>query len=123
MYLGRIEGTVWASVKDERLDGVRLCILQPVDEGLRPWGDHQVAVDLLGLTDGDLVFWVDSTEAGFVHDSRGLPTEISVVGLVDRLDLVEDGVALEPAVREPGTGAGRGSRRRAPRREKPGGVE
>lgn len=88
MYLGRVEGIVWASIKDERLDGIRLCIVQPVDERLRPWGEAQVAVDVLGLSDGALIFWVDSTEAGFVHEERGLPSEISIVGLVDSVDLV-----------------------------------
>lgn len=100
MFLGRIEGIVWASTKDDRLRAVRLCILQPVDEYDNPWGEVQVAVDRLGLVDGDLVFWVDSTEAGFVDESRGLPSEISIVGLVDRVDLAGEAAGSGKSDRE-----------------------
>jgi ethanolamine utilization protein EutN len=87
MFLGRIEGKVWATAKDDRLDAVRLCLMQQVDEHERPVGEVMVAVDSIGVSEGDLVFWVNSTEAGFVRPDRGLPTEVSIVGLVDRIDL------------------------------------
>lgn len=87
MYLGRIEGKVWATIKDDRLKAIHLCLMQPVDERLEESGPVVVAVDTVGVSEGDLVFWVDSTEAGFVYPKRGLPTEVSIVGLVDRLDL------------------------------------
>jgi microcompartment protein CcmK/EutM len=86
VYLGRIEGKVWATIKDDRLKAIHLCLMQPVDEFLVETGPVVVAVDSIGVSEGDLVFWVDSTEAGFVRP-EGLPTEVSIVGLVDRLDL------------------------------------
>jgi len=87
MFLGRIEGKIWATAKDERLKAVRFCLMQQVDEHEQPVGDVMVAVDSIGVSEGDLVFWVNSTEAGFVRPDRGLPTEVSIVGLVDRIDL------------------------------------
>jgi ethanolamine utilization protein EutN len=87
MFLGKIEGKVWATAKDDRLNAVSLCLMQQVDEYERPVGDVMVAVDSIGVSEGDLVFWVNSTEAGFVRPDRGLPTEVSIVGLVDRIDL------------------------------------
>lgn len=89
MFLGRIEGKVWATIKDDRLKAVHLCLMQPVNELLVESGPVVVAVDSIGVSEGDLVFWVDSTEAGFVFSNRGTPTEVSIVGLVDRLDVVE----------------------------------
>jgi microcompartment protein CcmK/EutM len=89
VYLGRIEGKVWATIKDDRLKAVHLCLMQPIDERLEESGPVVVAVDTIGVSEGDLVFWVDSTEAGFVKPDQGIPTEVSIVGLVDRLD-VED---------------------------------
>lgn len=87
MYLGRIEGKVWATIKDDRLKAVQLRLMQPVDERLQDSGPVVVAVDTIGVSEGDLVFWVDSTEAGFVDPKQGIPTEVSIVGVVDRLDL------------------------------------
>ena len=38
MKLGRIVGSVMCTVKDPGLEGARLLLLQPVDEGGRPTG-------------------------------------------------------------------------------------
>jgi len=89
MWLGRVEGKIWATVKDSKFDGVRLSILQPLDEHQKPMGGHLVAVDGIGVREGDLVFWVNSTEAGFVFPGVQTPTEASIVGLVDELDVVD----------------------------------
>lgn len=87
MFLGRIEGKVWATIKDKKLEGLQLHILQPVDEYEQPQGNPMIVVDPLGATDGDLVYWVNSTEASFVLGDPWIPSEASVVGLVERLDV------------------------------------
>lgn len=88
MFLGRIEGKVWASIKDESLTGIQLSVMQPIDEFGRDEGLPVVAVDTIGATDGDIIYWVNSTEACFVRPDSPLPSEVSVVGIVDRIDLV-----------------------------------
>jgi ethanolamine utilization protein EutN len=90
MWLGKIEGRVWATFKSERLEGVRLLVMQPIDEYEEPLGSAVVAVDSVGATEGDLVYWVNSTEASFVFDDRAVPSEVSIVGLIDRLDIVSE---------------------------------
>lgn len=96
MNLGRIEGVVWATVKDERLRSVRLNLMQPINERRQPVGEVVVAVDTVGAGEGDIVFWVNSTEAAFVLTDRLIPSEISIVGLVDRLDVSLDEEANPP---------------------------
>jgi ethanolamine utilization protein EutN len=87
MKLGRITGKVWATVKDKRLDGVTLYVMQPVDERDTPLGPELVAVDTIGSREGDLVFWVGGAEATFAFPQRQIPSDVTIVGLVDRLDL------------------------------------
>jgi ethanolamine utilization protein EutN len=87
MFLGRIEGKVWATIKEKRLVGLQLHIMQPVDEYGQAVGHPIVVVDTLGATEGDLVYWVNSTEASFVLGDPLIPSEASVVGLVERLDV------------------------------------
>jgi len=87
MFLGRIEGKVWATAKEERLRGIQLSIMQPLDEYQNPQGESMIVVDTIGAGGGGLVYWVNSTEASFVFDDRLIPSEASVVGLVDRLDV------------------------------------
>jgi ethanolamine utilization protein EutN len=86
MKLGRVLGKVWATVKDPQLEGVTLYIMQPVDEQDNPLGRPIVATDTVGSDMGDLVFWVGSTEATFSLQRRRIPSDASIVGLVDRLD-------------------------------------
>jgi ethanolamine utilization protein EutN len=87
MKLGRITGKVWATVKDKKLDGVTLHVMQPVDEQDTPLGPELVAVDTIGSREGDLVFWVGGAEATFAFPQRQIPSDATIVGLVDRLDL------------------------------------
>ena len=89
MFLGRIDGNVWATIKDEKLSGIRLFIVQPIDEKEASQGAPLIAVDTVGVQEGDLVFWVNSTEAGFIRNDFLIPSEATIVGLVERLDLDE----------------------------------
>jgi ethanolamine utilization protein EutN len=87
MFLGRIEGKVWATVKEKRLNGIQLYIMQPIDEYGNQQGNSMVVVDTIGADEGDIVYWVNSTEASFVLEDLLIPSEASVVGLVDDLNL------------------------------------
>jgi ethanolamine utilization protein EutN len=87
MKLGRILGTVWATVKDEKMNGCTFFIMQPVDEEENPLGMTLVAVDTIGSREGDLVYWVGGAEATFAFNDRQIPSDVTIIGLVDRLDL------------------------------------
>ena len=91
MKLGRVTGKVWATMKDAKLNGLTLFLMQPVDEEGKNLGGELVVVDTIGSREGDLVFWVGGAEATFAYPDRQIPSDASIVGLVDRLD-VEAGV-------------------------------
>jgi len=86
MRLGRVIGKVWATVKDPRLVGIKLYILQPVDENDQPDGKAVVAADIVSSREGDLVFWVGAAEATFPFKDRPIPSDVSIVGLVERVN-------------------------------------
>jgi ethanolamine utilization protein EutN len=90
MKLGRVVGKLWATAKDKKLNGLKLYLMQPVDESDRPLGSELVAVDTVGSKEGDLVYWVGGAEATFPFQDRQIPSDVTIVGLVDRLDLAED---------------------------------
>jgi ethanolamine utilization protein EutN len=85
LNLGRILGTVVASRKDESLMGVKLLLLQPLNEDLQILGDVIVAADPVGARTGDVVMWVGSREASLAMQNKFSPVDAAVVGLVDRL--------------------------------------
>jgi len=87
MRLGRIVGKVWATIKDEQLDAVKLAIMQVVDEKQKHTGTTFIAADTIGVREGDLVFWVSGAEATRAFPDRKIPSDVSIVGLVDTLEM------------------------------------
>lgn len=83
MKLGRIVGKVWATQKDPQLDGVKLYVLQPVDEAYKAVGKPIIAADAIGSGEGDIVFWVGSREATFIFPDKKIPCDVGIVGIVD----------------------------------------
>ena len=64
MQLGRVTGTVVASVKSEGLEGVKFLVVQPLDKHQKPIGEPLVAADAVHMSGpGELVYFVASREA------------------------------------------------------------
>lgn len=85
MNLGRIVGTVVASQKDPSLKGVRLLLLQPVTEDLKPKGEIIAAADPIGVRPGDVVMFATSREASLALENKFAPVDAAVVGIVDHV--------------------------------------
>ena len=86
MNLGKIIGRVIATQKDERLDGKRLLLLQPLRGDNTPFGDPIVAVDSAGAGASELVLWVTGKEASFPF-GMDVPVDACVVGILDSKDV------------------------------------
>ena len=86
MQLGRVTGTVVATIKVEGLEGVRFLIVQPVDEHLDPAGQPVVADDAVHMAGpGELVYFVASREAAEALEPRFVPVDHAIVGIVDEV--------------------------------------
>lgn len=83
MQLARILGTVVATVKNESLEGRKLLVIQPVDSKLAPSGQPMVAIDSVGAGVGELVFWCRGREASFPFLPSDVPSDCTIVGIVD----------------------------------------
>jgi ethanolamine utilization protein EutN len=90
MQLGRVTGTVVATTKADGLEGVKLLIVQPLDEHRRPVGRSVVAADAVHMAGpGELVYVVASREAAEALDPSFVPVDHAIVGIVDRVDLAD----------------------------------
>ena len=87
MQLGRVIGTVVSTVKNESLEGRKLLIIQPVDAALNNVGKPVIAVDSAGAGTGELVFWCRGKESSFPFSPAEVPTDCTVVGIVDSLQV------------------------------------
>ena len=87
MQLGRVIGTVVASVKDPGVEGVPLLILQPLDRERRPSGRPFVAADALRMAGpGELIYWVGAREAAQALEETFAPVDHAIVGIVDAVE-------------------------------------
>ncbi len=86
MYLGKVIGTVVATQKDENLVGIRLLVVQPMDDQGKPNGEPHVATDTLGAGRGEQVFLVGSREAVEALPDVYGPVDAAIVGIVDQVN-------------------------------------
>lgn len=100
MDLARVVGRVVCTVKNPTLSGTTLLLVQPLDRAGRREGEPLVAVDSVGAGAGELVFYVTGREASFAFlPDRVVPTDASVVGIVDSVGYLDerDAPCHEPA--------------------------
>jgi len=86
MHLGRVTGTVVATIKAEGLEGIKFLVVQPLDKHLEPTGRSIVAADGVYMAGpGELVYYVSSREAAEALEPRFVPVDHAIVGIVDQV--------------------------------------
>ncbi len=85
MQLALVKGQVVATVKVETLRGIKLMLVQLLDEHRQPVGRIQVAADVVGDAGvGDLVFVTTKKEAAIPLGDL-VPVDLGIVGFVDEV--------------------------------------
>jgi ethanolamine utilization protein EutN len=87
MFLGRVIGNVVATMKNAPLTGQRLLVVQPLDRHGRDKGKPLVALDSVGAGAGETIYWCRGREASFPFLPAEVPTEATIVGIVDEVNL------------------------------------
>src|ERR1700722_5986892 len=87
MLLGRIIGSVVCTMKDPALLGQKLLIVQPLDRKGRDKGRPVIALDAVGAGTGETIYWCRGQEASFLFLPANLPTEATIVGIVDSVNI------------------------------------
>jgi len=90
MQLGRVIGNVIATAKDPSLEGKKLLLVQPLDRFGRDKGRVFVAVDSVGAGAGETIYWCRGREASFPFLPNEIPTEATIVGIVDRINIPQE---------------------------------
>ena len=85
MKLGKVIGTMVATVKTKGMDGHKLMVVRPLTARLDPDGCPFVATDASAQAGtGDLVTYEASREAALLHDPWFVPVDHAIVGIVDQ---------------------------------------
>jgi len=87
MKLGRVIGRVVSSKKIQEFEGLKLLVIQPLDEQFIEAGDTIIAIDNLSAGIHELVYYETSKEAGRVLETVMNPADAAVMGIVDNINI------------------------------------
>ena len=84
MYLGKVIGRVVCTIKDPGLEATKLLLVRRL-----PNGPAVVAIDAVGAGAGETVYVCRGREAAFAFKPKDVPTEATVVAIVDHIERPE----------------------------------
>lgn len=88
MVIGRVVGNVVATQKNEKLEGTKLLLVQPLDLEGKARGGAVLAIDSVDAGIGDRVLLVLDGKAAIQALGKGLAAvDAAVVGVVDSLEV------------------------------------
>ncbi|MDF1747042.1 MAG: EutN/CcmL family microcompartment protein [Gimesia sp.] len=93
MFIGRITGSIVSSQKVEAMVGQTLFIVEPLrvnekdQSDLTPTGRSFVVVDTVGAGQGEVVLCVQGSSARFTKETKTLPIDAAIVGIVDQVHI------------------------------------
>ncbi len=97
MYLGRVIGCVWSTVKAPALHGLRMLLVQPLTPELQNTGKRIICTDCTGAGAGEIIYWVRGKEASFPFLPAEPPTDTTIVGIVDTVTLARRSAETAPS--------------------------
>lgn len=86
MNLGRVVGTVVASRKDSKLEGLRFLVVEASDHTGKPNGSKVVAVDSVGAGVGEVVLYCSGSSARQTDVTQNRPVDTVIMGIVDEVE-------------------------------------
>ena len=87
MKIARVTGSVTATVKDSKLSGVPLLLVDIQDGHGRVQEKSVVAANICAAGPGDFVLLVIGSAARLPADVGGVPVDATIVAIVDHLSL------------------------------------
>ncbi len=87
MRLAKVRGTVVSTVKDESLMGVKLLLVQLIEESGDLQDDYEVAADVVGAGVGEWVLVSRGSAARKQQRYENKPVDAAIIAIVDTVSL------------------------------------
>jgi len=92
MQIGKVVGSVVATQKDEKLENLKLLVVQVHDPNNEPTSSYVVAADSVQAGTGDMVLYATGSSARQTNLTENRPCDAVVMAIVDSWDLGGDNV-------------------------------
>ena len=86
MLICKVVGHVWATKKDDGLNGLKLMVVQEID-GEQCFGHTFVAADIVGAGIGERVLVVSGSTARKAFGREDIPVDSAIVAIIDSLEI------------------------------------
>jgi microcompartment protein CcmK/EutM len=87
MFLAKVVGNVVSTRKADKLTGVKLLVVEPVDFAKQqPDGKPLVAIDSVGAGEGEVVLVVQGSSARLTETTKDTPVDATIMGIVDYVE-------------------------------------
>lgn len=83
MIIGMVTGNVWATRKEDTLNGLKLMVVQRLDIANGSKNESFVAVDCVGSGIGERVLVVTGSSARKALRNQDAPVDAAIVGILD----------------------------------------
>ena len=94
MIICKVVGHVWATKKEERLNGLKLMVVQEDSPDKRK-RDIFVAADTVGAGIGEQVLVVSGSTARKAFGREDVPADMAIVGIIDTLEVNREKMDLK----------------------------
>lgn len=88
MYIGKVVGNIVSTQKDESLQGLKLLVVQPLNDDLEPKGKPIIAIDTIRQSgEGDLVYLAKSKESSLPLNRELTASDAGIMGIIDHYNI------------------------------------
>lgn len=87
MQIGTVIGNVWATKKEDELQGLKFLIVQPELPNGAAIDSAYVAVDRIGAGVGDKVMVTRGSSSTNFTKEHSLPIDALIIGIIDSVDI------------------------------------
>jgi len=93
MFLAKVTGSVVSTQKVDIMTGQKLLVVEPLrvneknSSDLRGTGRTFICVDTVGSGEGETVLIVQGSSARFTEDTKTLPIDAAIIGIVDEVSV------------------------------------
>lgn len=87
MIVGKVIGNIWATRKEDTLNGLKFMVVQYQDPILSEKKSSFVAVDCVGAGSGDQVLVATGSSARIAIKNGESPVDAAIVGIIDEIQV------------------------------------
>jgi len=88
MQIARVKGNVVSTNKTEKLQGLKLLIVAPIDLAtFEEKGQPVVAIDTVGAGEGEVVMLCAGSSSRQTALTENKPTDLAIVGIIDSIEM------------------------------------